>query len=98
MGTELTEYPPLFDGRGTFTPYPQDVLDSLSPQRRELYQNVADAAAASKQADAELQAATDTVRDCMDAVREAEKATAAGRMDFMTLWRQTFGKPRHVTE
>ena len=89
----MTEnFAPLFDSRGTFTGYDEATLAALTPQRRSLYDAVADAAAVMTQADAELKAATDNVRACMDAVSDAEKRQPA-RMTQHQLWKETFGRP-----
>jgi hypothetical protein len=46
-----------------------------------------------KHADAEVTAASDQVREAMDAVRDAEKQQPP-RQSFHELWKQTFGRPR----
>jgi hypothetical protein len=92
----MTDLPPLFDpkAKGAFRPLPDDVLESLTPQRRELYENVADAAHNLEQAENDLRAATDTVTACVQQVRDAEAACAKNRMSFHDLWKQNFGRPR----
>jgi hypothetical protein len=57
------------------------------------WRQVAVAAEAMKHADAEVTAASDQVREAMDAVRDAEKQQPP-RQSFHELWKQTFGRPR----
>lgn len=82
-----TDFPPLFDG-GTFIGYSDDMLASLTPQRRALYESVRDACTAMTRVDAELAAATEHVKECMAAVSEAEKVTQRNRIGFHDLWKE----------
>lgn len=86
--------PQLFDQRGKFTPLDADALANLSPERQSLYQDVADTAANLERAEADLKDATDHVAECVRAVADAEKATAASRPTFHDLWKATYGRPR----
>lgn len=91
----MTEFAPLFDRAGTFMPYDGDALATLSPERQQLYADVADAATNLDRAQSALKAATDHVAECVRVVADAEKATAASRPTFHDLWKTTFGRPRH---
>jgi hypothetical protein len=91
--TELLNLPNLFDKRGAFMPLDGEAIEVLGPKRAALYQDVADAAANLERANAELADATEHVKACADAVRDAEKACAQNPITFMDEWRHMTGKP-----
>lgn len=89
----MTDLPALFDRKGAFLPLADDVLATLTPERQELYADVADAATNMAATDAELAEATAAVKACADAVRDAEKQMPKVPT-YHDLWRATFGRPR----
>ena len=82
------DLPALFDNRGQFIgdQWPADVLDSLPADRRKLFDDVKEAAAASKAADDAVRAATDTVHECAARVAADENAIKQNTISFHQLW------------
>jgi hypothetical protein len=94
----MTEnYPPIFSSKGEFQPYDDAILATLPPQRQQIYADLKTAAEETATAEGDLRAALDAVPFAAAEVEKWEKITAATRMSYHDLWKQTFGRPRHAS-
>jgi hypothetical protein len=85
----MTEAPQLFDARGNFTPADRAAVESMTPERVALYNNLCDAASAAVLADGDLADASERVRLAAEKLDEINKRMPPP-MSFHDLWKATF--------
>lgn len=94
--TDGKDLPPLFSKKGEWLGFDADTLTTLSPQRRELYDALANAVVGVMHPrEAARKDAQERVASIVDEIREVEAAKPKP-LTYHQLWQQHFGRPRHA--
>lgn len=90
------DFPPLFSKKGEWLGFDADTLAALSPQRRELYDALANAVVGVLQPrEAARKDAQERVASIVAEIREVEAAKPKP-LTYHQLWQQHFGSPRNA--